>query len=115
MQDPASELLRIPLPCTRGNRATEKGGPRRNQQVTRERRRRCSEDNTLASADESAMNFLDSQHKKNVGKRRLRPQKLLRIYRLSVKMGACTRILVRWRERQTRREAGAQSLRASYI
>jgi hypothetical protein len=59
------------------------------------------------------MNVPGSQIKKNVEKRRLQPQKLLRIYRLSVMMWACTRILVRWRERQTRREAGAQSLRAS--
>jgi hypothetical protein len=48
--------------------------------------------NTLVSNDESAMNFLGSQNKKNVGKRRLRPQVLLRIYRLSVKMWAYTRI-----------------------
>jgi hypothetical protein len=52
----------------------------------------------------------EKEHKKNVGKRCLQPQKLLRTYSLWVKMWACTRILVRWRERQTRREAGAQSL-----
>jgi len=58
------ELQRPCLPRTRmRNRATGKGGPWGNQRVTRERRRSCSQKvethptDTLASADESAMNF----------------------------------------------------------
>jgi hypothetical protein len=44
MQDPANELLRIPIlrtPVNKGVRA--KGGPWGNQRATRERRRSCSE------------------------------------------------------------------------
>jgi hypothetical protein len=45
-------------------------------------------------------------------KKTLIPQDALRTHRPLVMMWACTRILA-LRERQTRREAGAQSLRAS--
>jgi hypothetical protein len=49
--------------------ATGKGGPRRNQRATRERRRSCPEDrpptNTIASGDESAMNVPGKQTSQN--------------------------------------------------
>jgi hypothetical protein len=49
---------------------------------------------TIASGDESTMNVPGSQIKKKVAHDL---KKLLRIYRLSVMMWACTRISVRWR------------------
>jgi hypothetical protein len=87
-----SEVLRISLPRTQVNKHKSKGWaeekPTSNSGTEKEllRKLETHPTNTIASNDESAMNFPGSQTKKNVEKRRLRPQKVLRIYRLSAKM-----------------------------
>ena len=86
------EVLRISLPRTQVNKDKSKGWaqekPTSNSVGKGEGAAQNIDPpiNTIASNDESAMNFPGSQTKKNVEKRRLRAQKVLRIYRLSVKM-----------------------------